>query len=119
MLVKFLYDCPKFTGCGPEEAGFNFRQGQDIFIFSETSELALGSSQSHLHGFRVSLQEVPRPGPEVNRPYPSSVQVNLLKPTGHVMHLLFNIQQLYALSTLYLFVLYLSEKKQRLVPLTA
>ena len=42
---------------------------------------------------------------------------NLLKPTGHVMHQQFNIQQLYALPTLYLCVLYLSEKKQRLVPL--
>jgi len=31
----------------------------------------------------------------------------------------FNIQQLYALPTLYLCVLYLSEDKQRLVPLTA
>ena len=44
---------------------------------------------------------------------------NLLKPTGHVMHQQFNIQQLYALPTLYLCVLYLSENKQRLVPLTA
>ena len=44
---------------------------------------------------------------------------NLLKPTGHVMHQQFNIQQLYVLPTLYLFVLYLSENKQRLVPLTA
>ena len=44
---------------------------------------------------------------------------NLLKPTGHVMHHQFNIQQLYALSTVYLCVLYLSENKQRLVPLTA
>ena len=44
---------------------------------------------------------------------------NLLKPTGHVMHQQFNIQQLYVLSTLYLCVLYLSENKQRLVPLTA
>ena len=47
------------------------------------------------------------------------VVVNLLKPTGHVMHQQFNIQQLYALPTLYLYVLYLSENKQRLVPLTA
>ena len=31
----------------------------------------------------------------------------------------FKIQQLYALPTLYLCVLYLSESKQRLVPLTA
>ena len=40
---------------------------------------------------------------------------NLLKPTGHVMHHQFNIQQLYALPTLYLCVLFLSENNQRLV----
>jgi hypothetical protein len=45
--------------------------------------------------------------------------VNRLKPSGHVMHHQFNIQQLYALPTLYLCVLYLSENKQRLVPFTA
>ena len=45
--------------------------------------------------------------------------VNLLKPTGYVMHQQFNSQQLYVLPTLYLCVLYLSESKQRLVPLTA
>jgi len=47
------------------------------------------------------------------------LNVNLLKPTGYVMHQHFNIQQLYALPTLCLCVLYLSENKQRLVPLTA
>jgi hypothetical protein len=47
------------------------------------------------------------------------IMFNLLKPTGYVMHQQFNIQQLYALPTLYLCVLYLSEYKQRLVPLTA
>ena len=46
------------------------------------------------------------------------VWVNLLNPTGHVMHQQFNIQQLYVLPTQYLCVLYLSENKQRLVPLT-
>ena len=51
--------------------------------------------------------------------YPVGSLVNLLKSTGHVMHQQFNIQQLYALPTLYLRVLYLSENKQRLVPLTA
>jgi len=45
--------------------------------------------------------------------------INLLKPTGYVMHQQFNIQQLYALPTLYICVLYSSENKQRLVPLTA
>ena len=44
---------------------------------------------------------------------------NLLKPSGHVIYQQFNIQQLYVLPTLYLRVLYLSENKQRLVPLTA
>jgi hypothetical protein len=32
--------------------------------------------------------------------------LNLLKPTGYVMHQQFNIQQLYVLPTLYLCVLY-------------
>ena len=48
-----------------------------------------------------------------------TVHFKLLNPTGHVIHLQFNIQQLYFLPTLYLCVLYLSENKQRLVPLTA
>jgi len=51
--------------------------------------------------------------------FPGAYQFNLLNPTGHVMHQQLNIQQLYALPTLYLCVLYLSENKQRLVPLTA
>ena len=37
-----------------------------------------------------------------------NVLLNLLKPTGYVMHQQFNIQQLYVLPTLYLCVLYLS-----------
>ena len=45
--------------------------------------------------------------------------IDLSNPTGHVMHQHFNIQQLYVLPTLYLCVLYLSENKQRLAPLTA
>jgi len=37
--------------------------------------------------------------------------LNLLKPTGHVMHQQFNIQQLYALPTLYLCVfVFISEQ---------
>ena len=45
--------------------------------------------------------------------------VKLLKPTGYVTYQQFNFQQLYALPTLYLCVLYLSANKQRLVPLTS
>jgi hypothetical protein len=44
--------------------------------------------------------------------------INLLKPICYVMPHQFNIQQLYAVPTLYLCVLYLSENKQLLVPLT-
>ena len=45
--------------------------------------------------------------------------VNLLKPTGHVMYRKFNIHESYSFLTQYLCVLYLSENKQRLVPLTS
>ena len=45
--------------------------------------------------------------------------IKLLKPSGYYMYHQFNIYQLYALPTPYLCVLYLSENKQRLVPLTA
>jgi len=41
----------------------------------------------------------------------SIIGVNLLNPTGYVIHQHFNIQQLYVLSALYLCVLYLSENK--------
>jgi len=44
--------------------------------------------------------------------------IKLLKSTCYVMHHQFNIQQLYAVPTPYLCVLYLSENKHRLVPLT-
>jgi len=62
-----------------------------------------------------------RNSPEEHSSQPPSTteaRFNLLKPTCYVMHHQFNIQQLYVLPTLYLCVLYLSENKQRLVPLT-
>jgi len=45
--------------------------------------------------------------------------VNPVKPSGYMMHQQVNIQQLYALPTLCLCVLYLSENKQQLMPLTS
>jgi len=54
-----------------------------------------------------------------NRHYNNMTTFNPLQPTCYVMHQQFNIQQLYFLPTLYLCVLYFSENKQRLVPLTA
>ena len=56
--------------------------------------------------------------PQLSNTY-KELCINLLKPTGYVMHQQFNIQQLYVLPTLYLCALYLSENKQRLVPLTS
>ena len=53
------------------------------------------------------------------REFSNFFSIKLLKPTGHVMHHQFNIQQLYVLPTLYLCVLYLSENKQRLVQLNS
>ena len=68
----------------------------------------------------VGLSSVPKFGlTYVNFVVGHTCYCNLLKPTGYVMHQQFNIQQLYVLPTLYLYVLYLSENKQRIVPLTA
>ena len=68
-------------------------------------------TNKHTHSFREKM-DIPREKSLNNR-------LNLLRPTGHVIHKQFNIQQLYVLPTLYLCVLYLSENKQRLVSLTA
>ena len=72
---------------------------------------AIGSSETLVSIYKTTRHHVPESR--------NMDRINLLKPTGHVMHEQFNIQQLYALPTLYLCVLYLSENKQRLVPLTA
>ena len=70
-------------------------------------------------GSTSSLKTVEAPGERMSPTAFSGRWFKHLKPTGYVMHQQFNIQQLYALPTLYLCVLYLSENKQRLVPLTA
>ena len=67
----------------------------------------------------ASFRNRPHPPPAFMKPQVSLPLINVLKPIGYVMHQQFNIQQLYALPTLYLCVLCLSENKQRLVPLTA
>jgi len=46
-------------------------------------------------------------------------EFNLLKPTGYVMHHQFNIQQFYALPTLYLCVLYLAVRLSIQVQVTS
>jgi hypothetical protein len=65
-----------------------------------------------------TLTNTSHPSHEKEYASPSDIP-NLSKPTVYVMHQQFNIQQLYALPTLYLCVLYLSENKQRLASLTA
>jgi len=82
-----------------------------FILMSNLKMREIGSTyQTSLHG--VVLRVI-----VIN--YEMLVVLNLLKPTGYVMHQQFNIQQLYALLTLYLCVLYLSENKQRVVPLTS
>ena len=84
-------------------------------VLAVGTELVHGDAQGDGHGDAVSFRNFCNAPNNLQGRYP----FNLLKPTGHVMHQQFNIQQLYALPTLYLCVLYLSENKQRLVPLTA
>ena len=61
----------------------------------------------------------PRSGHASNSAFREELLIDLSNPADYMMHHQFNIQQLYVLPTLYLCVLYLSENKQRLVPLTA
>ena len=75
--------------------------------------------QSLTHGAATAVTKVGQMGHWPQEQYIWGRNINLLKSTGHVMHQQFNIQQLYVLPTLYLCVLFLSENKQRLVPLTA
>ena len=62
------------------------------------------------HAYTIFREYIPSLKPFVFNP---------LMPTGYVMYQQFNIQQLHVLPTLYLCVFYLSDNKQRLVPLTA
>ena len=68
--------------------------------------------------YRVLIASYVKPRNKIQRIYKVKAG-GTLNPAGHVMHQQFNIQQLYVLPTLYLCVLYLSENRQRLVPLTA
>ena len=72
-----------------------------------------------MNEYGTNIQELIRDGAKSLFLATASIAINLLKPTGYVMHQQFDIQQLYVLPTLYLCVLYLSENKQRLVPLTS
>ena len=70
-----------------------------------------------IRGVACSLEGTTKQLVNIRQTFKMTNVINLLKPTGHVMHLEFKVQQLYALPTLYLCVLYLSENKQRLAPL--
>ena len=70
----------------------------NLFIFTDALHVSGGSSAHHQGACGLCFAKVT-----------ILVSVNLLKPIGYVMHQQFNIQQLYALPTLYLCVLYLSE----------
>jgi len=78
------------------------------------------ASEFHRRGvYKLKVSQVQHFTSGIHRPNCRLLNINISNPTGHYMHHQFNIQQLYALPTLYLCVLYLSEKKQRIVQLTA
>jgi len=104
----------------------------NFFMQSFTTTTTTTNLRKYLHTSPTVMLRLSRIEPSILLPYVffgaevSKCDVilriaffNHLQPTGYVMHHQFNIQQLYALPTLYLCVLYLSENKQRLVPLTA
>jgi hypothetical protein len=94
---------------GPRKCDTHLMCPQLLFQSTEQSQSVLGTEKADLKAAAL-----------INSSFCIvTLSVNLLKPTGYVMHQKFNIQQLYVLPTLYLGVLYLSENKQRLVPLTA
>ena len=104
------------TGYGLHNSGFNSQNTYENFSLLHNVQTVSVPPPSKAY---CSYMGEKRPRRKVNHSLPSSADVNLLQPTGHVMHQQFNIQQLYVLPTLYLCDLYLSENKQRLVPLTA
>ena len=81
--------------------------------FDSSCKTAFGKSRKPKRNENLKIKNI------VNGCCIQATKFKLLKPTCCVMHQQFIIQQLYVLPTLYLCVLYLSENKQRLVPLTA
>jgi len=82
--------------------------------------LQFPASEFHLRGvYEFKISQVQHFTSVVHNPNWSLLNINNLNPTGHCIYRQFNIEQLYALPTLYLCFLYLSENKQRLVPLTS
>ena len=69
--------------------------------------------------YELKVSQVQHFNSFILRPKCRHFNINNLNPTGHCMYSQFNIQQMYALYTLYLYFLCLSDSKQRLVPLTA
>jgi len=84
------------------------------FLLTKKTDVYRLSSGPHLKNIRGerSKSEAPVHAMKVNRGSSGTAKsiLNLLKPTGHVMHHQFNIQQLYALPTLYLCFVFIWEQ---------
>ena len=93
--------------------GFNSRQGQQIYLIFSSSGPALEHTHPPLYCvpefwgmiLTADVHLAPRSG--MSGAVPPLICINLLKPTGHVMHHQFNIQQLYCPHCIYVFCIYL------------
>jgi len=98
-LSSCVVRCPPFSE--QEDRAF---PGESHHRFSNTVMSVYHTTLHHITGrmlCSILSISLPRNSPEYN----------VIKPTGHVMHHQFNIQQLYALPTQYLCVLYLSQNR--------
>jgi len=99
-----------FSGASEINQPLHFLKRQIIMSESNITNFIFVASNDNENAFEVSYLVGHRVGKVKIQFY--VMFFNLLKPTGYVMHHQFNIQQLCALPTLYLCVLYLSEKEQ-------
>ena len=97
--------------CGHLQAGFVYEEVNVIDLYVRVG-IAIRLHMNLCLGLLPNIVgTTERPTAGVSCGQFGTVHLNLLKPTGYVMYHHFNIQQLYALPTLYLCVLYSSENK--------
>ena len=89
-----------------------------IFHAQEYDKIDTPHQSGQIRWVAWSLEGTTKQLVNIRQTFKMTNVINLLKPTGYVMHQHFKIKKLYVLPTLYLCDLYSSKNKQRLVPLT-